>query len=57
METYILPYVKWVASGNLLYDTASSYQCSVIGGMGWEVGGWEVGGWEVGGRFIKRTYV
>ena len=24
METYILPYVKQIASGNLLYDTGSS---------------------------------
>ena len=23
METYTLPYVKWVASGNLLYDVGN----------------------------------
>ena len=36
-----LPYVKWIANGNLLYDTGSSTLCSVTaqkGGMGWEVG-------------------
>ena len=29
METYTLPYVKQMASGNLLCDTGSSTQCSV----------------------------
>ena len=29
METYTLPYIKLVASGNLLWDTGSSTQCSV----------------------------
>ena len=29
METYILPFAKWRASGNLLCDTKSSTQCSV----------------------------
>ena len=40
METYTLPYVKQIASGNLLCDTGSSTQCSVKtwrGGMGWEM--------------------
>ena len=38
----ILPYVRQIASGNLLYDSGSSNQDSVTtqrGGMGWEVGG------------------
>ena len=42
METYTLPYVKQIASGNLLYDTGSSAQCCMTtqrGGMRWEVGG------------------
>ena len=30
IETYTLPYVKKIASGNLLYDIRSSTQCSVI---------------------------
>ena len=41
METYTLPYVKQIASGDLLYDSGSSDQYSVTtwrGGMGerWE---------------------
>ena len=42
METYTLPFVIEIASGNLLYDSGSSNQCSVTtlwGGMEWEVGG------------------
>ena len=38
IETSMLPYVKLIASGNLLYDAGSSIQCSVTiywGGMGW----------------------
>ena len=50
-DTYTLPCIKQVASGNLLCDTGSSTQCSVItqkGGMGW----------EMRGRFKKEgTYV
>ena len=37
-----LPYVKQIASGNLLYDSGNSNWVSVTtyrGGMGWEVGG------------------
>ena len=30
METCALPYVKWIASGNSLYDVGSSAGCSVI---------------------------
>ena len=40
--TYTLPYVKQIASGNLLYDAGNSNRFSVTtqrGGMGWEVGG------------------
>ena len=29
METYQLPYVKWIASGNLFYDSGNSNQGSV----------------------------
>ena len=51
IETCTLPYVRQLASGNLLYDAGSSTSCSVTtwrGGMGW----------EVGGRFKKEgTYV
>ena len=42
METDTLPYVKWTASGNLLYEAGSSdpVLCDNLeGGMGWEVGG------------------
>ena len=41
MEAYVLPYVKEIASGNLLYDTRGSNLVPVTtwkGGMGWEVG-------------------
>ena len=37
-----LPGVTCIASGNLLYSTGSSAQCSLgtkMAGMGWEVGG------------------
>ena len=30
IETNTLPSVKWIASGNLLYDAGSSDWCSVI---------------------------
>ena len=42
VETCTLPYVKQIASENLLYDAESSAWCSVMtkrGGMGWGVGG------------------
>ena len=42
METYTLPYVKQIASGNLLYDTGSSklVRCDNLEGqVGQEVGG------------------
>ena len=42
VKTYTLPYVKQIASGNLLYVTGSSnlVLCDNLeGGMGWEVGG------------------
>ena len=42
METYILLYIKQIASGNVLYDSGSSNWVSVVterGGLGWEVGG------------------
>ena len=29
LETYLLPYIKQIASGNLLYDSVSSDWCSV----------------------------
>ena len=38
----ILPYVKWIANGNLLYGSGNSNRGSVSiyrGGMGWEMGG------------------
>ena len=35
METYKLPYAKWIASGDLLYDSVTTWW----GGVGWEVGG------------------
>ena len=45
IETYTLPYVKQIASGNLLYDTGGSKPTpshpsltTKRGGMGWEVG-------------------
>ena len=47
MEIYALPYVKYIANGNLLYDSGNSNQSSVTtkkGGMGRELGGtflWE----------------
>ena len=39
VEAYTLPYVKWIASGNLMYDSRSSNRGSVTtsrGGMEWE---------------------
>ena len=39
---HTLPYVKQIASGNLMCDKGSSTWCSVKterGGMGWEIGG------------------
>ena len=42
METYTLPYVKQITSGNLLYDSGSSNWSSVTtqrGGMWWELRG------------------
>ena len=49
METYILPYVKQIASGNLLYDAGSSAQYSMTT--------WN-DGIEVGGSFKRAgTYV
>ena len=41
MEEYTLPSVKWIARGNLLYESGNSNQGYVTtsrGGMGWEVG-------------------
>ena len=38
METYTLPYVKYIASGNLLYDAGRSNPTEK-GGRGWEAGG------------------
>ena len=42
METHTLPYLNYIASGDLLYDSGSSNLCSLTthrGRMGWEVGG------------------
>ena len=43
METYTLPYVKQIASGNLLYDSGRANQCSVITQRGEMGGRWEGG--------------
>ena len=42
--TYALPYVKWIASGNLLYDAASSSRvlCDNLEGWDGEGGGRKV---------------
>ena len=51
METYTLPYVKQIASGNLLYDAKSSDQVLCDNLEGWDR-------WEMGGRFKREgTYV
>ena len=51
METYTLPYVKQIASENLLYDSGNSNCGSVITQRGWME-------WEVGGKFKREgTYV
>ena len=44
IETYTLTYVKWIASGNLLYDTGSSNSvlCDNLEGWDWMGGGREV---------------
>ena len=44
IETYTLTYVKWIASGNLLYDTGSSNSvlCDNLEGWDWVGGGREV---------------
>ena len=42
IETYTLPYVQYIASGNLLYNAGNSNPvlCDKLeGGMGWKVGG------------------
>ena len=42
MEICTLPCVKWIASGDLLYDSGSSNWCSVTtrrAGVRWKVGG------------------
>ena len=48
IEIYTLPYIKQIASGNLLFDTESSnlVLCD------------NLEGWKVGGKFKReRTYV
>ena len=49
IETYILPYVKEIAGGSLLYDSGSSNPmlCDDLEGWGEE-------GCEVGGRFERE---
>ena len=44
METYTLPYAKWIASANLLYDTGSSnlVLCDNLEGQDWVGDGREV---------------
>ena len=50
MEAYTLPYVKYIDSGNLLYDTGNANQGSVIAQRS---GKW----WEVGGSGREEAYV
>ena len=52
IDIYTLPCVKSIVSGNLLYSTGSSTQCSVMTHMG------GMGGWEGGprGRGYMYTY-
>ena len=51
METYTLPYVKQIASGNLLYDARTSEQVLCDNLEGWD-------GVGVGGKFKREgTYV
>ena len=47
METYTLPYVKYIASGNLLYDARSSDQVLCDNLEGWD-------GVGVGGKFKRE---
>ena len=47
METYTLPYVKYIASGNLLYDARSSDQALCDNLEGWD-------GVGVGGKFKRE---
>ena len=48
IETYILPYVKQIVSGNLLYDGREPKSGTL----------WQPRGWEVEGSFIMEgTYV
>ena len=51
IETYILLYVKWLASGNLLYDTGNPKPMFCDNPEGWDG--------EGGGKGFKRegTYV
>ena len=44
VETYTVSRVKWIASGNLLYDLENSNQGAMTTERGWMR-------WEVGGRF------
>ena len=50
IETYTLTYVKWIASGNLLYDTGSSNSVLCDNLEGWD----GVGGFRRRGH--KYTY-
>ena len=53
IKTYMLPYIKWIASGNLLCDAGNQSWCSVITlRMGWR-GRWAGG---LRGRGHMYTY-
>ena len=56
IKTYTWPYVKRIASGNLLYDTGNSKPglCDSLGGWNGEGGGREV--WEGWDIYIPMTY-
>ena len=57
-ELYTIPCVKWTASGELLYSTGSSAQCSGTterAGMGDDAVGWEGNSRQRGYRYILRA--
>ena len=55
METYTLPYVKQIASGNLLYDARTSEQVLCDNLEGWDGVGGESEVQEGGGSGIPMA--
>ena len=52
IETYTLTYVKWIASGNLLYDTGNSNLVPYD-----NLEGWDGVRWKGGSRGREHMYI